>query len=352
MTRGIIAKSHADGDTPWASIDSIIEHDANAQPGNSGGPVVQADGEVVGVHFMSNVVTNTTQFFAIEGMLAQHVVDKLRDGDFESLGINGTAVLDEESGLSGVWVAGTAPGSPASEAGILPGDIVTSLNGLPIATDGTMKDYCDVIRTAGDHPISVEVLRFDTQEVLSGEINGDIPITQKYSFAEEIEDESGSVAAGSGATYTDYQTLVDDTGAMTVDVPVEWFDVDTVPFDDGTPWISASTSLDTLYSGSFDVPGMIMIGSAPIPPENIPAAIAEYAPGGCLVDDGLSDYDDGYFVGQYQLWADCGDAAAVEVVIAANANSGAGAVLIGVQIVTEADFDALDTIMGTFDLVS
>src|SRR5690606_18422850 len=131
---------------------------------------------------------NQSQFFAIASTLAQDVVDELRDGDFESLGINGSAVLDEESGIAGVWVAGTAPGSPASNAGLLPGDIVTSLNGLPIGADGTMKDYCDVLRTSGDRPITVEILRFDTQEILRGEINGTIPLEQVVSFAEEIVD--------------------------------------------------------------------------------------------------------------------------------------------------------------------
>ena len=32
----------------------------------------------------------------------------------------------------------------------MPGDIVTAMNGLPVGTDGTFKDYCDVIRTAGE----------------------------------------------------------------------------------------------------------------------------------------------------------------------------------------------------------
>ena len=74
----------------------------------------------------------------------------------------------------------------------MPGDIVTSMNGLPVGTDGTFKDYCDVIRTAGEGaPISVEVLRYDTSEVLKGEINGDQPIELAFSFAEEVGDEVG-----------------------------------------------------------------------------------------------------------------------------------------------------------------
>ena len=117
------------------------------------------------------------------------------DGDFESLGINGQAVVDEEAGISGIWVAGVAPGSPASETGILPGDIVTTLNGLPVGSDGTYSDYCDVIRTAGDKPITVEVLRYDTSEVLRGELNGDKPLEQAFSFAEELGTRSPRIRA-------------------------------------------------------------------------------------------------------------------------------------------------------------
>lgn len=349
MTRGIVAKAAAFGDTPWASIDSTIEHDANIQPGNSGGPLVGVDGRVVGVNYAKWDQTGTAQFYAIEAGLAQDVVERLVDGDFESLGINGTAVVDDASGIAGVWVAGTAPGSPASNAGLLPGDIVTMLNGLPIGTDGTMKDYCDVIRTAGDRPINVEILRFDTQEVLRGELNGDLPLEQVFSFAEEIEDETGPVAE-TGDAYTGTRSLVDDTGRMTVEVPTEWADVDTAPLDD-LPWISASPSLDAFY-GSYDVPGMALIGYPELPVGDIPSTIAEFAPaaGECGSDEGLFDYDDGFFVGQYELWADCGTAGAVVVVLVANANSGAGSILLWSQLVTEADFDALDLVMSTFDL--
>ena len=355
MTRGIVAKAKAFGDTQWASIDSTIEHDANIQPGNSGGPLVGVDGRVVAVNYASGSVTNQSQFFAIESTLAQHVVDELQDGDFESLGINGTAVVDEEAGLAGVWVAGTAPGSPAAVAGLLPGDIVTTLNGLPIGTDGTMKDYCDVIRTAGERPIAVEVLRFDTQEILRGEINGTIPLEQVVSFADEIVDDVDVADAPTEETYTTNQTLVDDTGTITVDVPVEWADVDTAPFvlDDGSsaPWIGASTSIADLYSGSYGVPGMFITSFPAMPFEDIAGSIAEFAPadGECGYDEGLTDYDDGAFVGQYELWGDCGGAGAAFVILIANANSGQGSVVVGVQLLTDADFEALNTIMATFN---
>ncbi len=38
LTRGIISKERADGETDWASVDWVVEHDATINPGNSGGP--------------------------------------------------------------------------------------------------------------------------------------------------------------------------------------------------------------------------------------------------------------------------------------------------------------------------
>ncbi|MEZ4676896.1 MAG: trypsin-like peptidase domain-containing protein [Caldilineaceae bacterium] len=58
MTRGIVAKERADGETNWASVDRVIQHDATINPGNSGGPLVNADGQVVAVNYAGNSETN------------------------------------------------------------------------------------------------------------------------------------------------------------------------------------------------------------------------------------------------------------------------------------------------------
>ncbi len=345
LTSGIVSKADADGETPWSSIDSVIQHDAQTQPGNSGGPLVGTDGRVVGVHYASgDWGTGTSQFFAISSELAQDVVDKLYDGDFESLGINGSAVNDGE-GVSGVWVAAVAAGSPASAVGLLPGDIVTALNGLPLATDGTMKDYCDVIRTAGEgEPMAIEVLRWDTEEVLQGEINNpDKTLTQAFSFAEEIET-SGEAPVDEGTTY-EYTSLVDDTGRMFVDVPTSWFDVDTAPRD-GAPWISASTSLVDL-SESWLVPGMYAVGVEGA--IDFQSAIVEYGlPDGTCVDTtGLMDYDDGLYVGLYQVWYECGDTTTGYAVVAATDPDGIWSFVMAWQFITTADLEAFDQAIRT-----
>jgi serine protease Do len=51
LTRGIISKAKADGESNWASVDEVLEHDATINPGNSGGPLITTEGKVVGVNY-------------------------------------------------------------------------------------------------------------------------------------------------------------------------------------------------------------------------------------------------------------------------------------------------------------
>jgi serine protease Do len=354
LTRGIVAKARAGGDlTGTSSIDHTIEHDANIQPGNSGGPLVTADGEVVAINYAGGAMATTTeQFFAIASDLAQPAIEELKQGDFESLGINGWAVVDEEAGIAGVWVAGVSPGSPAAQAEVLPGDIITSMNGLPIGTDGTFKDYCDVIRTVGDRPIAVEALRFDTQEFLRGEINGTQPLEVSFSFAEEVSEDVSTEDSGT-ASYSSYETVTDDLNRIIMDVPVEWAERDTAPgaLDDGTPipYIAAATSLDG-FLNSYDASGVLF--ALLQPSVDLNADLASFAPpAGECTDGGINDYSDAVFTGKYQVWDACAGTATSLVVLVAQPADASYTALILLQATTSADFEALDRIFATFNVV-
>ena len=356
LTRGIVAKAEAAGDiTGTSSIDHTVEHDAAIQPGNSGGPLVDAAGKVVAVNYAGGAqATTTAQFWAIASDLAQPVVERLRTGDFESLGINGWAVYDEAAGISGIWVAGVAPGSPASDVGLVPGDIVTSMNGLPMGMDGTFKDYCDVIRTSGEGaPIAVEVLRYDTSEVLKGEINGDEPLSLAFSFAEEVGDEVGDDGDDAEAISYDYESVVDDTGSIQVSVPTAWTARDTAPLnaEDGTaqPYIAASTDLDGFING-YTAPGLVF---AKLPAAaDLDAALAQYGFPEACTDGGVTDYADPVFTGKYQVWQDCGGTSNDVVTLVAVPADASYLAVIQAQIVTDADLEALQKAFDTFNSVS
>ena len=172
LTKGIISKAKTGGETSWASVESVLEYDAQSNPGNSGGPVVTPDGKVVAVHYAGN--SSTRQAFGISRDAAMDVVEQLRSGEnVDSIGVNGQAVSNDDGSLTGIWVSSVQSGSQADKAGVKPGDIITNMENLVLATDGTMSQYCDILRShkPGD-TLSVEVLRWADNQVLDGQLNG------------------------------------------------------------------------------------------------------------------------------------------------------------------------------------
>lgn len=169
LTRGIVSKADADGETSWSSVDAVIEHDALLNPGNSGGPLVTKDGQLVGIDYAGNDVG---QYFAIGKGEADRVLAFLKAGSPVTwIGVNGQAVSD--GSITGIWVAAVESGSPADVAGIRGGDVILTLEGLVLATDGTMSDYCDVLRSRkSTDTMTVEVLRPSTGQILEGQLNG------------------------------------------------------------------------------------------------------------------------------------------------------------------------------------
>jgi S1-C subfamily serine protease len=173
LTQGIISKPDIVIDTEWASVDGGIEHTAKVNPGNSGGPLVTAEGQVVGVNYASNELD---QNYSIGRDRAQSVIEELRAGkDVDSIGINGIAISGDLEGIpvTGIWVRSVKSGSPADKARIQLGDIITEVESQLLDEEATMKDYCSVIRAhnPGD-TLSVSVIRSGTLELWGGQLNG------------------------------------------------------------------------------------------------------------------------------------------------------------------------------------
>ena len=176
---------------------------ATINPGNSGGPLIDENGKVVGVNYAAYKAAD--QYFAIGKRVAIPIIDQLRTGqDIDSVGINGTAVVSTDGTLSGIWVSSVASGSAADNTGITGGDIITSLEGLPLATDGTMSDYCDIIRShSAQDTLGVEILRFSTSEALEGQLNGrTLSVVDEIGSGENAGD-SGSDSGDAPAYYTE-----------------------------------------------------------------------------------------------------------------------------------------------------
>lgn len=118
----------------------MIQTDASINPGNSGGPLVNAEGEVIGVNssIFSRSGGSEGLGFAIPIDRARNVVlDLIDDGVVRRpwTGLELEPANPNRFGRSReVRIAGVAPGSPADEAGLEPGDLVRTANNFPIRT--------------------------------------------------------------------------------------------------------------------------------------------------------------------------------------------------------------------------
>ena len=355
LTRGIVSKEETGGETYWASVDYVIEHDATINPGNSGGPLLDADGKVVGVNYR---VRETDQYFAIGRDLAVDILDDLENGqDVESLGINGEAFVTED--FSGTWVYSVESGSPADKAGVEGGDIVTMLEGLILASDGTMSDYCDILRShSADDTLDIEVLRYGSGEVLTGQINGR-ELETALTFTDTIEDEIGDVAIEDTGTYSGYTSVQDDYGAIQMDIPVEWTDIYGGAWDDGGESIgsaiTAAADLDA-YLNTWSESGVFYGVSDDLANLGGYVNLLDIRRDGLIDDckyDDRYDYEDIVYRGKYDLFENCGESGNVYIVLTAvpKEDPQAFLVLLEMQIGKEVDFDVLDQILATFDVV-
>jgi serine protease Do len=308
---------------------------------------------VVGVNYAGDAEAN--QYFAIAPPTATEVVYELRGGEFvDYLGINGQAVVYDE-GSSGVFVAAVESGSPAARLGLEGGDILERLEGLALATDGTMKDYCDVLRTKGDDAeISAQVLRLSSGERLQGTFNSGAELELYESLSDDLA--GTATAQGGSASYDDYQYVNDDSGAIEVEVPTEWSGVDGSAYtlEDGSerPRVIATPDLQGFRdnfstSGVFVVslPGDLSSDSASLLTQLLDEVGAS---GACPEATGQEEYDDGLYTGTYELLNGCDGGSASFAGIVASPEGGEFTVFVGVQLVVEADFEALDRIIQSF----
>jgi len=94
--------------------------------------------------------------------------------DIDSIGVNGEAfTFGPNNEYPGIWAFSVKSGSPADKAGIKAGDILLEIESILLSTDGTFKDYCDVLQGHNaDQTLSLRVYRPTTDEILEGQLNG------------------------------------------------------------------------------------------------------------------------------------------------------------------------------------
>lgn len=192
MTTGIVsALDRTIGGLGQFSIGSVIQTDAAINPGNSGGPLLNLNGEVVGVNsqILSETRSNSGIGFAVPSNLVQRVITAIMERgevDYSYLGISGGDVnlyTIEALGLPnyarGVVVGGVEPNTPAALAGLqnpsnpvmVDGiqvetnvDIITAVDGTPITSMAELIAYLAAETQPGD-TVTMTVIRNGNEQI-------------------------------------------------------------------------------------------------------------------------------------------------------------------------------------------
>lgn len=141
-------------------------------------------------------------------------------------------------------------------AGVKPGDIVVSLEGIPVGSDGTMMSYCDILRSnQPGRPIGIEVARTEEDAILAGQVGGR-PLEFERSLSVSEQPAPGAVSRADRGG--DWNTIWDQTGRLVAAVPPGWqWSSDSTESDE--PFLLAGPNLrgveDSLYEVALDVRG-------------------------------------------------------------------------------------------------
>ncbi|MFT4009113.1 MAG: trypsin-like peptidase domain-containing protein [Nocardioidaceae bacterium] len=122
----------SDDDGGSNNLTNLIEVDADVIPGDSGGALLDADNEVVGMNVAASSGTADITGYAIPIKTALSVAEQISSGSDGTSGTSG--YLGVELGDSSATIAGVVSGTAADEAGLAAGDTITSVDGQQIST--------------------------------------------------------------------------------------------------------------------------------------------------------------------------------------------------------------------------
>ena len=164
VTRGIVSALNRTIVSGDGALDGLIQTDTAISSGNSGGPLVNTRGQVIGINTAvfqsSGEVAANNVGFSISVAEALPVIEELRaqaNGQARTEGYLGVSVLDRNDGGLGAMIAEVSPGSPADIAGMKVDDVVIQADGSPV--DGQPALVAAIRDKSPGDTIKIDVLR-------------------------------------------------------------------------------------------------------------------------------------------------------------------------------------------------
>lgn len=149
VTSGIISGLNRTIEVSQSSkMENLIQTDASINQGNSGGPLLNAKGEVIGIN-SAKVLSGEGLGFAIPINIVKPIVNQvIEKGKYTTvyIGISGVDLITYEQALGidlradyGAYVAEILPNSPASDSGLQAGDVIISIDNKKVETYANLK---------------------------------------------------------------------------------------------------------------------------------------------------------------------------------------------------------------------
>ncbi len=188
-------------------IESFIQTDAVVNPGNSGGALVNLNGDLVGIN--SAIASHTGSYegysFAIPSALVSKVVDDLLKYKVVQRAMLGVQMREVDATLAsekklptlnGLYVAGLTPNSSAAAAGLKEGDVITEINGLPVNTSSQLQEQ--VARFRPGDQIKVTYVRGATPTTVAATLRnatGTTAVVREAAAAAAVKYEGATFSA-------------------------------------------------------------------------------------------------------------------------------------------------------------
>lgn len=198
VTAGIVSAVHRN---TGGGSDRFIQSDASINQGNSGGPMFNMNGDVIGINsqILSPSGGNVGIGFAIPSEQAIPVIDTLRKGQSVKRGYLGVQItplsedIADSLGLAknrGEFIQGVEPGQGAEKAGIKPGDVIVKVNNREVTPDETLSFI--VANLPINSKVPIELLRNGQRMTVTAVVGQRPPEDQLNSFAQQGEDDDFS----------------------------------------------------------------------------------------------------------------------------------------------------------------
>lgn len=206
VTAGIVSALHRNTGQGGA-FDRYIQTDASINFGNSGGPMFDLNGNVIGINsaIFSPSGGNVGIGFAIPAEQAKPIIDTLRAGGSVQRGYLGVALqpLDDEIGAAlglpkntGELIARVEPGEGAAKAGIQQGDVITKVNGTQVSPDNTLSYLVSNLKPGTRVPI--ELIRNERRLTVTATVGTRPPEDQLAGFTGNDDDDANTTPGQGG----------------------------------------------------------------------------------------------------------------------------------------------------------